>query len=488
MSQWLTLSRAAHLLAISRAELQDRIRTGDLASFDGKISTDEVQRAWPELNLDESGAFEKTRAIREDAFAKRLRERVLPTQEVLAQRLFSQGQELAELRRVLTRYHDLFELLRERLDVVPAADAVELAALLDTGLANALSAPANDLMALDAMLRVMSAHVTVKPSGNEFFVDGSETLLQAALRAGLAPNYGCGNGNCGLCKARVVGGETRMVAPSDYRFSEVEKAQGHVLMCACTAVSSDLVLEMHEASAPDDIPEQRLVAKVRSVDALDDEVLRLHLQTPRTNRMRFLAGQRVTLGVANSDGSGGDCHGEYAIASCPCDDRNLIFHIRRVASAGALHPSGNFSERLATGTIKAGTDISVWGPWGSFVLSKESKRPLIFAAIDTGFAPINSLIEHAIAVEVSEPMTLYWAATRPGGQYFSNQCRAWVDAFDNFRYQPLLADQLQQALLADPLLTQSDVYLAGEADSVAFITAALVAAGLPAAQLQVETI
>jgi len=37
MSQWLTLSRAAHLLAISRAELQDRIRTGDLASFDGKI-------------------------------------------------------------------------------------------------------------------------------------------------------------------------------------------------------------------------------------------------------------------------------------------------------------------------------------------------------------------------------------------------------------------------------------------------------------------
>jgi CDP-4-dehydro-6-deoxyglucose reductase len=336
-------------------------------------------------------------------------------------------------------------------------------------------------MALDAMLRVMSAHVTVKPSGSEFFVEGSETLLKAALRAGLAPNYGCGNGNCGLCKARVVGGETRMVAPSDYRFSDVEKAQGHVLMCACTAVSSDLVLEMLEADAPDDIPEQRLMAKVRSVDALDDEVLRLHLQTPRTNRMRFLAGQRVTLGLANSEGGGGDCHGEYAIASCPCDDRNLIFHIRRVASA-------DFSNRLSTGSIKAGTDISVWGPWGSFVLDKDTVRPLIFVAIDTGFAPINSLIEHAIAVEVNEPMTLYWAATRPDGQYFSNQCRAWLDAFDNFRYQPLMADQLQQALLADPLLMRSDVYLAGEGDSVAVIAAALIAAGLPAAQLRVETI
>jgi CDP-4-dehydro-6-deoxyglucose reductase len=81
------------------------------------------------------------------------------------------------------------------------------------------------VVALDAMLRVMSAHVTVKPSGREFFVEGSESLLKAALRAGLAPNYGCGNGNCGLCKARVVSGETRTVSPSDYLFSEAEKAR-----------------------------------------------------------------------------------------------------------------------------------------------------------------------------------------------------------------------------------------------------------------------
>jgi CDP-4-dehydro-6-deoxyglucose reductase len=145
---------------------------------------------------------------------------VLPSQEALAQRLFAQGQELAELQRTLTRYHALFEALRARLDAAPPPAAADLARLLDEGLARAISAPApgGDVVALDAMLRVMSAHVTVKPSGREFFVEGSETLLKAALRAGLAPNYGCGNGNCGLCKARVVAGEARDVAPSDYLF------------------------------------------------------------------------------------------------------------------------------------------------------------------------------------------------------------------------------------------------------------------------------
>jgi len=488
MSQWLTLSRAAHLLGISRVALQKRIREGELPSFDGMVAADDLQRIWPELDLEESGSFEKTRAIREDAFARRMRERILPTQEALAQRLFAQGQELAELQRTLTRYHRLFETLRARLDTGPAPAADQLLRLLDEGLAQALAAPApaGDVAALDAMLRVMSAHVTVKPSGHEFFVEGSETLLKAALRAGLTPNYGCGNGNCGLCKARVVTGEARPVFASDYRFSEAEKAQNHVLMCACTALSSDLVLEVLEAGAPEDIPEQRIVAKVRSVDALSDEIMRLHLQTPRSNRLRFLAGQRVTLGLSAGVAGGSDLHAEFPVASCPCDDRNLIFHVgRRVASADS---SQDFSQAVFDGRIKAGADISVWGPWGRFVLEEDSSRPLVFVAIDAGFAPINSLIEHAIAVDAAESISLYWASTQPGGQYLPGQCRAWAAALDEFSYLPLAADELPAALAHNAALPLSDIYLAGAADRVQPQAAALLADGVPPRQLHVETL
>lgn len=481
MPQLLTLSRAAHLIGQTRAALQKRVRDGELPSFDGMVASADLLALFPECSLEDAGAFEKVVGIRDDAFAKRLRERVLPTQEVLSQRLFEQGQELAELRRHLTRYHRLIESLQARIEAVPMSPAAGLGSLIDEGLAQVLASPPPAQQALDAMesvLKIMSAHVTVKPSGHEFFVEGSESLLKAALRAGLAPNYGCGNGNCGLCKARVVDGEVRQVSPSDYVFSGAEKAQGHVLMCSCTAVSSDLVLEVLEADAPADIPEQHLLTKVRGVEPLVDDVIRLHLQTPRSSRLRFLAGQRVTLGIA-SGGQGSDSHGEYAIASCPCDDRNLIFHISRDERRPA---SADFSARVFAGQIKAGQDISVWGPWGDFVLAKENGlvvRPQVFAAIDTGFAPINSLIEHAVAVDTVEPMVLVWA-----GAYLPNQARAWAEALDGFRYLPVALAEFSATLLALPEIGAADFYLAGPAEAVEPARAALLAAGIDAGRLR----
>jgi CDP-4-dehydro-6-deoxyglucose reductase len=325
------------------------------------------------------------------------------------------------------------------------------------------------------MLRVVSAHVTVKPSGREFFVEGSETVLKAALRAGLAPSYGCGNGNCGLCKARVVSGKLRQTHQSDYPLSSSERTQGYALLCSHTAVS-DVVIEMLEANAPEDIPEQAVVAKVRSAMPLGGDVMLLHLQTPRSNRLRFLAGQSVTLGVT---GSSGDFRAEYPLASCPCDDRNLLFHIRNEAG-------DEFASRLFAGAVKAGDAVNVWGPWGDFVLRKDSTRPLVFVACDTGFAPMKSLIEHATAIDACDTMVLAWAATRPDGHYLANQCRAWAGAFDDFRYIPLVAADAAAAGAAavaavtasTPDLAACDVYVAGAAAFADVAVNALRAAGV----------
>jgi len=277
----------------------------------------------------------------------------------------------------------------------------------------------------------------------------------------------------------------RVVGPSGYRFSEAEKAQNHVLMCVCTALSSDLVLEVLEAGAPADIPEQRIVAKVHRIDALSADVMRLHLQTPRSNRLRFLAGQRVTLGVSADLAGGSDLHAEYPVASCPCDDRNLIFHLCRTDRRAA---SADFRQCVSDGRIKAGDDVSVWGPWGSFVLEKNSVRPLVFIAIDEGFAPVNSLIEHAIAVDAAESISLYWASSQPGGQYLPNQCRAWHEALDEFSYLALAADELAAVLAANSALPACEVYLAGETEQVERLAKALLAAGVPPQQLHVEAL
>jgi CDP-4-dehydro-6-deoxyglucose reductase len=304
----------------------------------------------------------------------------------------------------------------------------------------------------------MSAHVVLHPSRHEFFVEGSETLLEAAVRAGIPVNFGCSAGNCGLCKARVISGQARKTRGHDYGLSEAERQQGYLLLCSNTAVS-DMVIEALEAGGPADIPEQNIAARVRSVEPLSERMLLLHLQTPRSSRLRFLAGQSVSLG----SGATGDA--VLPVASCPCDDRNLLFHVDEESAGG-------FAERLRAGALRAGDTMTVRGPWGDFVLRDGRDRPLLFVACDAGFAPVKSLVEHAMAADESEHIHLYRLATRSDGHYLANLCRAWADALDNFRYTALsvdrdagwdhAADKLVNRLAEDyPELRRFDLYVAG---------------------------
>ena len=484
MTQWLTLSRAARLIGVPRGVLQRHVREGRLPSNDGLVSTAGLARLYPEWRPDDSGAFERVARLKEEAFGRRVQERVLPSQEVLAQRLFTQSRDLADARRHLSRYHDLVVALRGRIDALAGASASpaldQLRAALEQGLAEVLATESADaLTIMDDMLRVVSAQVTVRPSGRQFFVEGRDTLLQAGLKAGLKLNYGCGNGTCGLCKARVVSGEVVRVMPSDYPLSEAERLQGHALLCAHSAGSGEIVIETLEALGPREIPEQEITVRVHSVKPLAADTLLVHLQTPRTNRLRFLAGQSATL----YGGAGGtDAQGTYPIASCPCDDRNLHFHIAR-------DPGDALAELLFGGGIRGGDTLTLWGPTGDFVLA-ENERPLAFVACDTGFAPIKSLIEHAMAVDASESLSLDWLTLRPDGQYLANQCRAWAAAFDDFRYAAHVATDpgdgaralVVAAATALPL-PRHDVYVAGPAPFVEAAAQALAAAGVPADRL-----
>lgn len=322
----------------------------------------------------------------------------------------------------------------------------------------------------------MPFQVRILPSGHVFEVAGHDTLLEAALRAGVAINYGCSSGNCGLCRARLVSGQVERTRHQDYVFPESEKSQGWLLMCAHRAVS-DVVLEAGVATRADEIQFQEIVARVKAITPLTDKVRLLHLQTPRSQRLRFLAGQSVALTV-------GDDAGVYAIASCPCDDRNLQFHVRAV-------PGDRFAARVF-GDMRAGDNVTVYGPVGDFVLRQDARRPLLFIACNSGFAPIKSLLEHAASLEWEAPLFLYWLATVPGGHYLSNWCRAWEDALDTFHYRELIADNLQEpnpdqvldVILAEhPDLAPFQAYVAGPQGFASRACARLMEHGLPPAQL-----
>ena len=492
MAQWVTVWRAAQLVGVPRGVLQQRVRAGELELHDGLVCTDTLLRLYPECDLHATGLLERVVQIREEAFGKRLRERVLPSQEVLAQRLFRQSQELADVQRHLQRYHALVVALRDRLRAMgasaPGADPRldDLLRQLNDGLARALATePVDVLDVMDDMLKVVSAQVTLRPSGHQFTVEGRDTLLQAGMRAGLKLNYGCGNGSCGMCKVRLTAGQVARTMPTDYALSENERAQGYVLACAHTAASSELTIETLEAGGPDDIPQQTIVTTVRALRPLAPDTMLLHLQTPRSHRLRFLAGQWVTLGLADAGGGGGDAHAAYPIASCPCDDRNLQFYVPRSAD-------DPFGARLFGGGVRTGDSVTLQGPQGRFVLA-DGPQPLVFAACDTAFAPVRSLIEHALSLDNAPSLALYWLATRPDGHFLANQCRAWSEALDPFEYSlhtdtdPAAgARQVATAIRADLFDIDCAFYLAGPAPFVRTLRAELSAAGVPAVRIVSE--
>jgi CDP-4-dehydro-6-deoxyglucose reductase len=237
----------------------------------------------------------------------------------------------------------------------------------------------------------MAGLVTVQPGGKRFSVDGSETVLEAALRAGLALDYGCSNGNCGLCLAQVLSGDAERVKPHDFVISDTRREQG-----------------------------QKIDARMKKLTRLAGDTWLLHLQTPRTRRLRFLAGQSALLSFA-------DTHLSLPIASCPCDDRNIEFHVQMTTPA-------HWRESLMA--LKTGDSVRIDGPVGDFHLQDGAQRPRVFLAFDGGFAPIKSLVEHAMQLEHQQPHYLYWFAVDKDSHYMNNQMRSWADAFDNFHYAP----------------------------------------------------
>lgn len=491
MTQLLTLSRAARLIGVRRGALQGKIRSGELATFEGMVSADDLQRAYPQARLEDNAGLERLERIKDAAFAQRVREHLLPDAEVLVARLGALSAERGQLEVRLEQYRSVVEELQGKLRALseaasPRTAAAEVLGWLERRLApdapGGASEPSPPLRLQQDFLRIMTAHVQLKPSGHEFFVDGNDSLLEAALRAGLALDYGCSAGSCGKCKAKVLSGKVQKTRRSDYALSAAEKIAGVVLMCCNTAVG-DLTIEAREAHGATDMPLQNIEARVKSVSPLGEDMRLLHLQTPRSSRLRFLAGQSVALELP------GAVSASYPVASCPCDDRNLQFHVRKVAGDA-------FAARVFAGLAPSDM-VRIVGPRGDFVLDEESSRPMLFIAGDTGFAPVKSLIEHAMALEAAESLSVIWIATANNGHYLDNLCRSWSDALDDFSYLPLTLEGpwsqeaiervLPPALAAHAGLEACDVYIAGPAPLANVAEYLLLERGLARTRLFVNT-
>jgi ferredoxin len=83
-------------------------------------------------------------------------------------------------------------------------------------------------------------HVHVLPAGHAFEASAGETILQAALRAGVPLRSSCRNGTCRSCICRLECGTIAWEIEWPGLSAE-EKREGWILPCVARA-GSDLVL------------------------------------------------------------------------------------------------------------------------------------------------------------------------------------------------------------------------------------------------------
>jgi CDP-4-dehydro-6-deoxyglucose reductase, E3 len=305
----------------------------------------------------------------------------------------------------------------------------------------------------------MTFEVTVQPSGRQFSCDNDETVLAAAMHAGVALPYGCKNGACGACKGKVISGSVQHGSHQAKALPAEEEENGYALFC-CATPSSDLVIEVHEVLGSDEFPVKKLPARVAKIERMADDVIVISLQLPASERLQYRAGQYLDLIL--KDGK----RRSYSIGNAPHLDQHITLHIRHM-------PGGLFTDH-AFGALKERDILRFEGPHGTFFLREDSDKPIVLLASGTGFAPIKAIVEHAAYLQSKRPMTLYWGGRRPQDLYMHALCEEWARTLPNFKYVPVISDALpedqwhgrtgfvHQAVIDDlPDLSSYQVYACG---------------------------
>jgi CDP-4-dehydro-6-deoxyglucose reductase len=327
--------------------------------------------------------------------------------------------------------------------------------------------------------------ITIVPTGESFATDPGESVLAAALRAGLNLPHSCKGGHCASCRARLLAGSYEYPGGQPAGITQAEADDGYVLLCQARALT-DLMLEAREMRPAPDVEVKSLPCRIDRMERVADDVMAVFLRLPAVETLHFRAGQYID--VMLSEGR----RRSFSIASAPTDGPQIELHVRRASSSG-------FTGQLFD-SMRAGTLLRIEGPLGQFWFRRESPRPALMIGGGTGYAPLRAMLRELVAAGDRRPITLYWGG-RTGGDLYED---AWLanlaSVRPGFSYRPVLSAStgdasgvvrtglVHEAVLADfPDLSGHDVYASGPPAMIEAIRASFPPHGLPREQLYFDS-
>ncbi len=259
------------------------------------------------------------------------------------------------------------------------------------------------------------------------FIDckASETVADAAYRQKINVPIDCRDGACGACKSSCESGQFDLGDNYiDDALTQEELKEGLVLTCQMRP-KSDCVISIPASSTVCKTAQASLTTTIRSVQLVSDSTIALTLADDDIARLSFLPGQYANLQVPGSD-----AHRAYSFSSMPRDGA-VSFLIRNV-------PGGLMSGYL-TGSAKAGDQIVLNGPKGSFYL-RDITRPVLMLAGGTGLAPFTAMLDKIAASGSPHPIHLIYGVNQDADLVDIDKLEAFARALPNFTYAPVVVD------------------------------------------------
>ena len=291
-----------------------------------------------------------------------------------------------------------------------------------------------------------------------FIVNENESILDAATRQGHNLPYGCRNGECGSCIAEIVSGSFFYNGANPEYLQQEVLGKRRALLCQAR-VSSDIEINANLLETETEITLKQLPCRVKSTEKLNDSVMRIILELPKTERLEFLPGQYVDFILPDGKKR------SFSLANPPHENQVLEFHVR-------YYDGGIFSE-FAFNELKNNALLRIEGPLGQFTLHN-SERPIIMIAGGTGFAPIKSVVEHSLKINDPRSIHFYWGARSKSDLYLNKIASQWAKKYPHITYTPVLSEidnlenwsgktgYVHEAVLEDYSdLSDHDVYACG---------------------------
>lgn len=274
----------------------------------------------------------------------------------------------------------------------------------------------------------MSFELTIEPLGQTIEVEEGQTMLDAALRAGIWLPHACCHGLCATCKVQVVDGEIEHGEASSFALMDFERDEGKTLAC-CATMQSDCTIEAEIEEEPDaeSIPVRDFPGTVSRVESLTPTIKGIFIELDEP--IHFQAGQYINIQIPAEQ----HCSRAFSLANPPGARREVELNVRIV-------PGGVGTTWLHE-NLQAGDRVNLAGPYGRFFVRKSAGVPLIFMAGGSGLSSPRSMILDLLAEGSDLPITLVYGQRSRAELYYHQEFLALAEQHPNFTYVPALSDE-----------------------------------------------